>query len=75
MAHSCDYQNEIQSTLWTRAAVNLLTLACYVDQNVSWNLPVLDAAYSKNKDANLACLDKLFEVETIQREEIIIAMI
>ena len=34
VACSCDYQNEIQCTFWTRATVNLLTLAHYVNQNV-----------------------------------------
>ena len=32
---------------------------------------MLDDDYSKDKDAILACLDKLFEVPTIQREETI----
>ena len=58
-----------------RATLNLLTLAHYVNQNASCNLFVLDDAYSKDKDAILACLDKLFKVKTTQREEIIIAMV
>ena len=66
----CDYQNEIQSTLWIKATVNLLALAYYVNQNVSCHLFVLDDAHSKDKDAILTCLDKLFEVATIQRDNL-----
>ena len=50
--------------------VNVLTLAHYVNQNISCHLIVLDDAHSKDKDAILACHDKLFEVAKIQREEI-----
>ena len=60
MVLSCDYLNEIQSPLWVRATVNLLILAGFVNQNVSYHLFLLDVAHSKDKDANLVCLDKLF---------------
>ena len=42
MAYSCEYQNEIQSALWTRAIVNLFTLTCFVNQEVTCHLFVLD---------------------------------
>ena len=57
-AYFCNYQNKIQSALWTRATVNLLTLACSVNQNVSCHLFVLDGAYRQDKDAISAGLDK-----------------
>ena len=36
---------------------------------------VLHDAYSNDKNAIFACLDELFKVATIQREEIIIVMV
>ena len=43
----------IRMKFWTRATVNLLTPACYANQNVSCHLLVLDDVYSKDKDAIL----------------------
>ena len=48
MAYSCEYQNEIQSALWTRATTNLFTLARFVNQEVTCYLFVLDN-YKKDK--------------------------
>lgn len=49
----------------------LLTLALYVNQNVSCHLFALDDTYNKNKAAILAPPDKLLKVATIHGEEII----
>ena len=57
MVYSCEYQNEIQSALWTRATINLFTLARFVNQEVTCHLFVLDN-YKKDKDAICACLQK-----------------
>jgi len=32
MAYSCEYQNEIQSALWSRQSVNLLTAALFAKE-------------------------------------------
>ena len=42
MAYSCKYQNEIQSALWSRASINLFTLARFANQQVTCHLFVLD---------------------------------
>ena len=59
MAYSCGYQNEIQNALWTRASINLFTLAHFVNQEVECHLFVLDN-YKKDKDAIFACLKKFY---------------
>ena len=64
MAYSCEYQNEIQSALWTRASINLFTLARFVNQEGFCHLFVLDD-YKKDKDAIAACLLKFYTNDTI----------
>ena len=49
IAYSCDYLNEIQSALLTKATVNLQTPAHYINQNVSCHFFVLNDAHSKNR--------------------------
>ena len=68
MAYSCKYQNEIQSALWTRATINLFTLARFVNQEVTCHLFVLDN-YKKDKDAIFACLLKFYGTTTTFLEE------
>ena len=68
MAYSCEYQNEIQSALWTRATINLFTLARFVNQEVTCHLFVLDN-YKKDKDAIFACLQKFYGNTTTFPEE------
>ena len=68
MAYSCKYQNEIQSALWTRATINLFTLARFVNQEVTCHLFVLDN-YKKDKDAIFACLQKFHGNTTTFPEE------
>ena len=68
MAYSCKYQNEIQSALWTRATINLFTLARFVNQEVTCHLFVLDN-YKKDKDAIFACLQKFYGNTTTFPEE------
>ena len=68
MPYSCEYQNEIQSALWTRATINLFTLASFVNQEVTCHLFVLDN-YKKDKDAIFACLQKFYGNTTTFPEE------
>ena len=49
MAYECEYQNEVQSALWTRGSVNLLTAACTIDGQMQTFLICTD---SKHKDKN-----------------------
>ena len=53
MAYSCEYQNEIQGALWTRATTSLFTLARSVNEEVTCHLFVLEN-YKKDKDAIFA---------------------
>ena len=68
MAYSCEYQNETESALWTRATINLFTLARFVNQEVTCHLFVLDN-YKKDKDAIFACLQKFHGNTTTFPEE------
>ena len=68
MVYSCEYQNEIKSVLWTRATINLFTLACSVNQEVTYHLFILDN-YKKDKDAIFACLQKFHGNTTTFPEE------
>ena len=68
MAYSCEYQNEIQSALWSRDSINLFTLARFVNQNVDCHLFVLDN-YKKDKDAIFACLKEFYANTTTFPEE------
>ena len=68
MAYSCEYQNENQSALWTRATINLFTLARFVNQEVICHLFVLNN-YKKDKDAIFACLQKFCANTTTFPEE------
>ena len=47
MAYSCEYQNEIQSALWSRASVNLFTAVYHHDETA---IPYLIVTDSKSKD-------------------------
>lgn len=60
MAYECEYQNEVQSALWTRGSVNLLTAACTVDGQTQTFLICTD---SKHKDKNtvLVFVEPLYE--------------
>ena len=73
MAYSCEYQNEIQSALWTRTTINLFTLARFVNQEVTCNLFVL-VNYKKDKDAIFTCLQKFYGNTTTFPEEHIYSM-
>ena len=61
-------KKEIQSALWTRATINLFTLARFVNQEVTCHLFVLDN-YKKDKDAIFACLQKFYGNTTTFLEE------
>lgn len=60
-------QNKIQSALWTKATVRLLTIARYVNQNVSCHLFVLDKLPHQLVDEIFA-ETKIIEKEIIYNE-------
>ena len=68
VSSSCEYQNEIQSALWTGATINLFTVARFVSQKVTCHLYVLDN-YKKVKDAIFARLQKFYGNATTFPEE------
>lgn len=49
MAYSCDYKNEVQSALWSRASVTLFTCAIFQDGKCESHLIVSDTT-DKGKD-------------------------
>ena len=67
MAYSCEYQNEVQSALWSRASVQLLTAAVFVNGKCSTFIICSDTK-DKGKDSVccflLTLYQKLFQGES-----------
>lgn len=67
MCYSCEYQNEIQSALWSRQSVNLLTVAVFVKGGGCKSYLVVTNSQDKGKDTVrsglLAVLKDLTEKE------------
>ena len=61
MAYQCEYQNEVQSTLWTRGSVNLFTCALY--HRSSTKTFICTNYRGKDKFAIGKFLDHLYENE------------
>ena len=62
MAYQCEYQNEVQSTLWTRGSVNLFTCALY-HRSTTKPLVIFTNYKGKDKFAIGKFLDHLYENE------------
>ncbi|KAK3770821.1 hypothetical protein RRG08_036422 [Elysia crispata] len=61
MAYSCSYQDEIQSALWSRASVNLFTVALYQRDLPCRSLLFATNHNDKGKNAVLTFLRKVVE--------------
>lgn len=59
MAYSCEYQNEIQSALWSRSSVNLFTAALYSNLEPCKSFLVVTDSQDKGKDAVYTFMLKL----------------
>ena len=59
MAYSCEYQNEIQSGLWSRNGVNLFTAALYSNQGCCKFFLIVIDSQDKGKDSVYAFIMKL----------------
>ncbi|XP_071839631.1 uncharacterized protein [Apostichopus japonicus] len=69
MAYSCEYQNEIQSALWSRQSVNLFTAAVYDPSGqCSSHLIVTDSS-DKGKDSVFTFVGALVEDLQLSAEE------
>ena len=60
MAYSCEYQDEIQSALWSRASVTLFTAAVFYKRTTKTYLICSDTK-DKGKDTIYAFINKLYE--------------
>lgn len=60
MAYSCEYQNEIQSALWSRASVQLYTAAVFVNDECHTYLICSDTK-DKGKDTIYTFMVRLYE--------------
>ena len=60
MAYSCEYQDEIQSALWSRASVTLFTAAVFYKGTTKTYLICSDTK-DKGKDTIYAFINKLYE--------------
>ena len=68
MAFSCEYQNEIQSGLWSRASVNLFTAAMYCRDKKCESFCLASQSSDKGKCATYTYLMKL--IETIKDKDL-----
>ena len=69
MAYQCEYQNEVQSTLWTRGSVNLFTCALY-HRSTTKPLVIFTNYKGKDKFAIGKFLDHLYENEIPEDESV-----
>ena len=51
MAYSCDYQNEVQSALWSWKCINLFTAAVYSKSQVCQPFLIITDSQDKGKDS------------------------
>ena len=61
MAYSCDYQNEIQSALWSQETVQLFTAAFFY-KNKSITFLICSNTKDKGKNSVYALLMRLFDI-------------
>lgn len=69
MSFSCEYQNEVQSALWSRTSVLLFTAASFYKGNCQTYLICSDAT-SKDKDTVFVFLNVLFDLIHTEREDL-----
>ena len=59
MTYECEYQNEVQSALWTCGNVNLLTAGCFFDGKTK--ILIRTDSKHKNRNTTLVFIEHLFE--------------
>ena len=59
MAYSCEYQNEIQSALWSHRSVNLLTAAIYNAEGKEESFLIVTNSSDKGKNSVCTFILKL----------------
>ena len=64
MAYSCEYQNEIQSALWSRASVNLFTAMFHHGTSLPQPYLIVTDSKNKDKDAVANFITKLVQSES-----------
>lgn len=62
MAYSCEYQNEIQSALWSRQSVQLFTAARFENGKCTKTYLICSDTKDKNKDTVFVFLNKLIGI-------------
>lgn len=67
MAYSCEYQNEVQSALWSRASIQLFT-AAYFNEDKCKTYLICSDSNDKGKDTIYAYLELLWNL-IIENEE------
>lgn len=72
MAYECEFQNEIQSALWSRKSVTLFTVAAFLNSECSTYLVCSDTQ-KKDKDVVSAILIKIYVLINVENkfEEVI----
>lgn len=69
MAYSCEYQNEVQSALWSRACVNLFTAALYSKGQACKSFLVVTDCQKKGKDAVFTFIIQLLEYIEVGKDD------
>ena len=59
MTYECEYQNEVQSALWTCGNVSLLTAGCFFNGKLKTFIRI-DSKH-KNRNTSLVFIEHLFE--------------
>lgn len=62
MVYSCEYQNEIQSALWSHRSVQLFTAARFKDGKCTKTYLICSDTKDKNKDTVFVFINKLIEI-------------
>ena len=62
MAYSCEYQNEIQSALWSRNSINLFTAALYSNNLPCKSFLIVTNSQDKGKDSVFVFVNKLINL-------------
>ena len=72
MAYSCDYQNEVQSALWSRKCINLFTAALYSKSLVCEPFLIITDSQDKGKNSVFTFINALTDYIQFEKGDMLI---
>ena len=72
MAFSCDYQNEVQSALWSRKCINLFTAALYSKSQVCQPFLIITDSQEKGKKSVFTFINALTDYIQFEKGDMLI---